>query len=152
MDALLFSVDVKFLLSQRREAKFVIASFLWVLIAVHSKSKWVSKGDCYPEDWREYWDVSVFYFYGDTKQDFDWYQSSLSNYDESTQKLNIKIEYKYMQSNIFIVSAGYLFRYFYHISFSKNKEIAKKKKVSAGGRVVTIFYFTQSVDRKQTTF
>ena len=28
VDALLFSVDVKFLLSQRGEAKFVIASFL----------------------------------------------------------------------------------------------------------------------------
>ena len=43
----------------------------------------------------------------------------LSNYDESTYKLNIKIEYKYIQGNIFIVSAAYL--------IFLNKEIAKKK-------------------------
>ena len=33
------------------------------------------------------------------------------------KKLNIKIEYKYIQSKIFIVSAAYLFKYFYRISF-----------------------------------
>ena len=84
VDAPLSSADVKFLLNQRREAKFVIASFLWASIAEHCESKWVWQRDCYPEDWQEYWDVSLFYLYGDTRQDFDWYQSSLSNYDEST--------------------------------------------------------------------
>ena len=57
--------------------------------------------------------------------------------------MNIKIEYKYIQSNIFIVSVAYL-------TFL-DKEIAKKK-VSTRGRLVTIFYFTRPVDRKQTTF
>ena len=32
----------------------------------------------------------------------------LSNYDESKYKLTIKIEYEYIQSNIFILSAAYL--------------------------------------------
>ena len=44
--ATLSSTDVKFLLNQRREANFVIASFWWASIAVDSKSKWVCKGDC----------------------------------------------------------------------------------------------------------
>ena len=39
-------------------------------------------------------------------------QSSLSNFDESTKKLNVKIEYKSIQTNIFIVSAAYLFKSF----------------------------------------
>ena len=39
----LSSADVKFLLNQRKEAKFVIATFLWASITVHSKSKWVYK-------------------------------------------------------------------------------------------------------------
>ena len=56
--------------------------------------------------------------------------------------MNIKIKYKYIQSNIFIVSAAYL--------IFLDKEIAKK--VSTHGEVVTIFYFTRQVDRKQTTF
>ena len=52
MDIPLSSADVTFLLNQRREAKFVIASF--ALITVHRESKGVCKGDCEPEDWREY--------------------------------------------------------------------------------------------------
>ena len=36
------------------------------------------------EDWQEYWDVDLFYLYGAKRWDFDWYQTSLSNYDEST--------------------------------------------------------------------
>ena len=44
VDAPLSSADVKFLLNQRREAKFVITS---------SKSKWVCKGDCQLEDWQK---------------------------------------------------------------------------------------------------
>ena len=54
----------------------------------------------------------------------------LSNYDESTYKLNIKIEYKYIQSNIVIVSAAYL--------IFLDKESAKKK-VSTHGWLMTIF-------------
>ena len=46
VDAPLSSADIKFLLHQKREAKLVIASFLSASIAVHSKSKWVCKGDC----------------------------------------------------------------------------------------------------------
>ena len=47
------------------------------------------------------------------------------HYDESAQKLNIKIEYKYIcKSTIFTVSAAYLFKSFCHISFL-DKEIAK---------------------------
>ena len=46
LDAPLSSADVKFLLNQRREAKFVIASFLWASIVVQSISKLVCKGDC----------------------------------------------------------------------------------------------------------
>ena len=42
------------------------------------------RGDCLPKDWWEYWGVSLVYLYGGTRQVFDWYQSSLSNYDEST--------------------------------------------------------------------
>ena len=38
----------------------------------------------FPEDWLGYWDVSLLYLCGDTRQGSDWYQSSLSNYDEST--------------------------------------------------------------------
>ena len=30
---------------------------------------------------------------------------------------NVKIEYKYVQRNIFIVSVAYLFKFFYHMSF-----------------------------------
>ena len=51
VDAPLSSADVKFLINQRREAKFAIATFLWALIAVHRESTWVCKGDCWPEDW-----------------------------------------------------------------------------------------------------
>ena len=47
VDGQLSSANVKFLLIQGREAKFLIASFLWASIVVHSKSKWVCKGDCY---------------------------------------------------------------------------------------------------------
>ena len=46
VDAPLSSADIKFLLHQKREAKLVIAFFLSASIAVHSKSKWVCKGDC----------------------------------------------------------------------------------------------------------
>ena len=49
----------------------------------------------------------------------------LPNYDETTYKLNIKIEYKYIQSNNFIVSAAYL--------IFLDKEIAKKKFLPVGG-------------------
>ena len=41
----------------------------------------------------------------------------------------MKIEYKYMQSNIFTVSAAYLC----HISFWTKRLLKKKKKLSAGG-------------------
>ena len=34
-----------------------------------------------------------------------------------TVKINIKIEYKYIQSNIFTVSAAYFLKSFCHISF-----------------------------------
>ena len=54
-----------------------------------------------------------------------------------------------MQSNIFIVSAAYLFKYFYHVSF-KTKRL--QKKVSTCGQHMTILYFTKPVDRKQKTF
>ena len=53
------------------------------------------------------------------------------------------MEYKYIQNNIFIISAAYL--------IFLDKEIAKKK-VSPRGRLVTNFYFTWPVDRKRTTF
>ena len=46
VDAPLSSADVKFLLNQKREAKFVIASFLWASTTVNSESKSVCKGDC----------------------------------------------------------------------------------------------------------
>ena len=36
-------------------------------IVVHSKSKWVWKGGCWPKDWQEYRDVSLLYLYGDMK-------------------------------------------------------------------------------------
>ena len=54
-----------------------------------------------------------------------------------------------MQSNIFIVSAAYLCKYFYHLSFNTKR---LQKKVSNCEQRVTIFYFTQLVDRKQKTF
>ena len=50
--------------------------------------------------------------------DSDWYQSLLSNFDESPQKLNMKTEHEYKQGNIFIVSAAYLFKSFYHVSLT----------------------------------
>ena len=60
------------------------------------------------------------------------YQSSLSNYNESTKKLNMKIEYKYIyKSNIFTVSAAYLFKLLCHISF-QIKRLQKKKFLQAG--------------------
>ena len=43
----------------------------------------------------------------------------------------MKIEYKYIQRNIFIVSAAYFFKYFI-VNFL-GKEIAKKKFLLAGG-------------------
>ena len=46
--------------------------------------------------------------------------------------MNIKIEYKYIQSNIFIVSATYLFKPFNCISF-QTKRLQKKKILFAGG-------------------
>ena len=55
----------------------------------------------------------------------------------------MKIKYKYIQSNIFIVSAAYL--------IFLDKEIAKKK-VSTCGQLMTILYFPCPVDRKGTTF
>ena len=38
-----------------------------------------------------------------------------------TVKINIKIEYKYIQSNIFTVSAAYCFKSFCHISFQTKR-------------------------------
>ena len=55
----------------------------------------------------------------------------------------MKTEYKYIQSNIFIVAAAYL--------IFLDKEIAKKK-ISTRGRLMTIFHFTRPVDRKRLTF
>ena len=65
------SADVKFLLNQRKEAKFVTVSFLLASIMVHSKSKQVCKGDCQPKYLQEYCSISLFYLYGDSRQDFD---------------------------------------------------------------------------------
>ena len=55
-----------------------------------------------------------------------------------------------MQSKIFTVSAAYFFKIFLSYIFL-DKEIAKKI-VSTRCWLVTIFYFTRPVDRKQTTF
>ena len=41
------------------------------------------------------------------RQGFDWYQSSLSNYDESTWKLDIKIDYKYIQTRRWLLTIFY---------------------------------------------
>ena len=49
------------------------------------------------------------------------------------KKLNIKIEYIYIQSNIFIVSAAFLFKSFYLISFWTKRLQRKKKFLPAGG-------------------
>ena len=60
--------------------------------------------------------------------------------------INIKIEYKYIKINIFTVSAAYLFKSFCHIS-----SLTKTLQVFTHGRLITVFYFTRPVDRKQTT-
>ena len=99
-------------------------------------------------NWREYWDATCFVCRGN-KTGFDWYQSSLSNHDESTEKLNIKIEYKYIQSNILLYQLLIFLNLFIKYLFRQRD---CKKKVSTHRRLVTIFYFTRPVDRKQTTF
>ena len=58
--------------------------------------------------------------------------------------INSKIEYKYIQSNNFIVS------YLLYCIIYLFRQRDCKKKVSARGRLVAIFYFTQPVDRRQT--
>ena len=70
------------------------------------------------------------------------------NYHNQITMINIKIEYKCMQSNIFIASTAYLFKLLWYIFL--DKEILKK--ASIHGWLMTIFYFTWPADRKQTTF
>ena len=70
------------------------------------------------------------------------------NHHNQITMINIKIEYKCMQSNIFIVSTAYLFKLLWYIFL--DKEILKK--ASIHGWLMTIFYFTWPADRKQTTF
>ena len=150
MDAPLSSADVKILLNQRKEAKFVIASFLWFSIAVYSKLKWVCKGDCYPGDWQEYWDVSFICMamcHTNT--------SLISIIIIKLQWINIKIKHKILNINIYIVTfllyQLLIFLNLFIVYLFLKTKIARKK-VSTCGRLVTIFYFTQLVDRKQTTF
>ena len=89
----------------------------------------------------------MLYLYGKTRQDFDWYQSSLSNYDESnwTWKLNINI-YKVT----FLLYQLLIFLNLFNKYLLRQRDC--KKKVSNRGRLVTIFYFTWPVVRKKQLF
>ena len=85
------------------------------------------------------------YFCGDARQNSDWYQSLLSNYDESTEKLNLsiyKVTFLLYQLLIFLnLFVEYLFRH-----------RLQKKRNFYPWQLMTIFYFTRPVGRKQTTF
>ena len=86
--------DVKFLLNQRRGAKFVILSVLWTSTAVHSESKWACKRDCSPEDSGEYWDVCFICVgtHDRTLNDINHhYQITMNKHKNWTWKLNINI-------------------------------------------------------------
>ena len=52
--------------------------------------------------------------------------------------MNIKIEYKYIQSNIFIVSATYLFKSFYRVTL-QTKRLQQKSFYPRGARDYFLF-------------
>ena len=130
----------KFLLNQRRETNFVIASFLWASITVHSESKWSAMEIVCPKIGENIllvwghktglWLILIMII------KLRWINIKIE------QKLNINI----CNVTFFIVSAAYLFI----VYLFRQRDC--KRKVSTHGQLVPIFYFTRLLDRKQITF